>query len=63
MGYPCIYNAFKDCDACGNCKKESQEDILVCENCEEVIQDYYYDINGEILCNDCMNKKYGKFKW
>lgn len=60
MGYPCYYRASKDCDACGDCENKSQEDIIICENCEERIYDHYYDIGGEILCDDCMEKIYGK---
>ena len=32
-----------------------------CEKCKQAIwDDDYYDIEGEILCEDCMKKKYRK---
>lgn len=32
-----------------------------CEECGEPIQDdYYYNLDGEILCEDCLNKRYKK---
>lgn len=31
----------------------------ICAECEEYIQDdYYYEINGDILCCDCMDNYY-----
>lgn len=27
-----------------------------CEYCEEVLWDSYYYINGEIICEDCLDK-------
>ena len=32
-----------------------------CEDCGEIIHDdYYWEIDGEILCEDCMNDRYRK---
>ena len=31
----------------------------ICERCRERIQDEdYYDVDGEILCEECMKRKY-----
>lgn len=33
--------------------------LPVCENCHKRIQDEdYYDVDGEILCEECMKRKY-----
>ena len=33
--------------------------LPVCERCHQRIQDEdYYDVDGEILCEECMKKKY-----
>lgn len=33
--------------------------LPVCEKCHERIQDEdYYDVDGEILCKECMKQKY-----
>ena len=45
--------------------EQAQEELLdelpQCEECGTIIQDdYYYDIDGEILCEDCMCSKYRK---
>lgn len=29
-----------------------------CDNCGEAIYETYFDINGEILCEDCLRKNY-----
>ena len=32
-----------------------------CERCGKLIQDdYYFEIENEILCEDCMNRRYRK---
>ena len=37
------------------------KDLPVCSECGELIHtDYYYDINGELICEDCMNEYYRK---
>ena len=34
---------------------------LVCEDCLNPIQvDFHYEIEGDILCEDCMNHRYRK---
>ena len=36
--------------------------LPTCEKCKESIQDEdYYDVDGEILCEACMKRKYRKF--
>ena len=40
---------------------KSQERLPVCNDwrCRKRIdEDYYFRINGEILCTDCMNRRY-----
>lgn len=33
--------------------------LPICDNCKERIHDDdYYDVEGEILCEDCMKEKY-----
>jgi formylmethanofuran dehydrogenase subunit E len=35
--------------------------LPVCEYCNNPIQDdYYYDINGEVMCEDCLDTFYRK---
>ena len=35
------------------------ENLPVCDCCGERIQDeYYYDIDGEILCEECLKENY-----
>ena len=43
--------------------RESQLSLLpVCDRCHDRIQDKdYYDVDGEILCENCMKKKYRRF--
>jgi formylmethanofuran dehydrogenase subunit E len=36
--------------------------LPVCEDCHERIQDEdYYDVDGELLCENCMKKRYRRF--
>lgn len=42
-------------------EKEIQEwesSLPRCDSCKEVLDDYVYDIDGEILCIECMIAKY-----
>lgn len=35
--------------------------LPVCADCGEPVQDdHYYDINGEVICPDCMEANYRK---
>ena len=38
-------------------QEEKLEKLPVCDDCGEPIQDeYYYDINGFIICPDCLKE-------
>ena len=45
---------------------ERQQEALLdklpeCESCGKLIQDdYYFEIDNEILCEECMNQRYRK---
>ena len=40
-------------------QEEALEKLPVCDCCGERIQDeYYYDIDGEILCEECLKDRY-----
>lgn len=42
-------------------EKEQQEweaRLPKCDHCEEIMDDYVFDIDGEILCIECMIAKY-----
>lgn len=47
---------------CYDREQQSRLDKLpVCADCGEAIQaDYYYLINNEIICSDCMESSYRK---
>lgn len=37
------------------------EELPECENCGKTIQDdFYYEINDSIICEDCLNDNYRK---
>lgn len=46
-------------------ERERERRLLMlpkCDRCREHIQDDdYYDVDGEILCESCMKKKYRRF--
>ena len=58
MSYPCTYNQNKECDGCNECKLTNE---LLCEICEEEISNHYYEIGGEIYCDDCLEDLYGRY--
>ena len=42
-------------------KESLLEQLPVCDECGKRIQDdIYFDIDGEILCEKCLNRKYGR---
>lgn len=43
-------------------EQESKLDnVTICEYCDEHIQDnYYFEINGECICEECLNEHYRK---
>lgn len=39
--------------------EDALSSLPMCVHCEEHIQDdYYYEIDGEVLCERCMNEQY-----
>lgn len=37
------------------------DELPLCEYCEEPIQDnYYYEIDNECICEDCLNRNFRK---
>jgi hypothetical protein len=49
-------NGALDCD---NCSQSGSCDIHVyCDQCGCDCYDYYYEIDGEELCEDCVNELY-----
>lgn len=43
-------------------EQDRPERLPKCSCCRDTIDDEdYYDINGEILCYECLNKKYRKW--
>lgn len=58
---------FRRGDPLGDFKiREAQEErwlksLPVCDYCHEPIQDdYLYNINGELICEDCLNRFFKK---
>ena len=40
---------------------EYEARLPVCDKCHEIINaDEYFDIDGEILCEECMRDRYGR---
>mgnify|MGYP007037194154 CR=1 FL=1 len=39
-------------------QQEWEDRLPHCDNCNEVVDDYVFDIDGEILCIECMIAKY-----
>ena len=39
-------------------QQEWEDSLPRCEGCGEPIDDYVYEIDGQILCLDCVNEKY-----
>lgn len=60
MGYPCIYNYSKDCDACGHCGKQP---VLNCDQCDKPIYegDLYFEIDNEVYCEECVIDIFGAY--
>lgn len=59
----------RECDGCGACigMLYGEEEIYTpslpprCEECHEEIEDgYYYDVEGTVLCEHCMDRLYRK---
>jgi formylmethanofuran dehydrogenase subunit E len=58
MNIPDNYDRWKQYDA----EQQEQLDKLPkCEHCEEPIQsNYYFEIEGAIICEDCLNDNFRK---
>lgn len=58
----------RECDGCGACMgMYGDEETYTpahpprCEECHEEIEDgYYYDVEGTVLCEHCMDRLYRK---
>lgn len=37
-------------------EQEKKEKNFTCEHCGEEVGEYYYDIDGEIICENCIEK-------
>lgn len=59
MSYACIYGG-KECDGCMKCYDDDHAKIH-CSVCESGIYegDLYFEINGEIYCEDCARDEFG----
>lgn len=58
MNIPDVYDLWRD-------HEREQEKLLErlpnCEICGKIIQDdFYYEINDAIICEDCLNENYRK---
>lgn len=60
MGYPCIYNYSKDCDACDRCEKQP---VLNCDQCDKPIykDEIYFEIDNEVYCEECLIDTFGHY--
>lgn len=42
-------------------QSEQEEQLPVCDGCDKSIdEDYFFEIDTEILCEDCMKRRYRK---
>lgn len=39
-------------------KERMAEKLPECDYCGKPVDDYYYNINGEIICEDCLNENF-----
>ena len=53
-----ICRASGDCGTCHNTHECNQH--VICDECNEIIvlDDGYYEINGEHFCKDCLDAKF-----
>lgn len=67
MAYMCVRVPHKECDCCMECTLDrlgyaTDEPVLAavtCEECGRKVDDgYYYNIEGTVLCADCVDKLY-----
>lgn len=58
MGAPDVYDLWEQHEAD---KQRELERLPVCDYCDEHIQDdFYYEINGDVICECCMNDYFRK---
>lgn len=75
MAYMCVRVPHKECDCCMECTLDrlgyatdiperfpGDADGLRCEECGCSVMDdgYYYEIDGDALCNECVDRRYRK---
>lgn len=41
-------------------RNKELESLPRCDYCDNVIDDYYYEINGDIICEECLNSQFRK---
>lgn len=39
-------------------KEQQAASLPECDHCEKPIDDYYWNINGEIFCEGCLNENF-----
>lgn len=62
MGYICVLDSNRECQCCHQCDPTPGYGSIVCDMCnKEINEDYYYEIEGMKLCEDCTNSEYRKF--
>ena len=48
-----------DFDRLDRMQAEAEARLPVCEDCgKRINEDYYFDVGGKILCEDCMNERF-----
>lgn len=48
-----------DYDRLARKQAEAEARLPVCDECNsKIYDDYYFEINGEILCEECMSNRY-----
>lgn len=58
MALTCV-NGCKECDGCMEC--QANDSAMKCDVCGHEIYDIYYNMNDEVLCEECMKELY--MKW
>jgi len=60
MSYMCI-KSNKECDGCQDCKQKDIEELIYCDICDSEIEEVYFDIDGCIYCEECVNSLFRRF--
>lgn len=58
MSLSCIHGG-KECDGCMECQDKIS--FIHCDICGIEIHDVYYDINDDIICEECLDELYRKY--